>query len=265
MKYKDKMYYSNPLTDEVIDFGIKAKIIDKNYKYIHKNPFYRFSQFFMYTFIAQPMVWFYVKGKNIKIKNRKLLKKCKKGGYFIFGNHTQQLMDGFLPTYACWPKKPYLICNADNVSMPFLGKITPMWGAIPLPDTIDATRNFNKKIEYTLNKNCPIVIYPERHMWPYYTKIRPYDEKSFRYPAKYNKPIYTFTTVYKRKKEGKPPRIIVYVDGPFYADNNLDTSAKRKQLRDWAYTTMCNRAKESDYEYLTYIQKEPEQDNQHTT
>lgn len=258
MKYKDKMYYSDELNDEVLDFNINAKKIDENYKYIHKNPFYRFAEWFMYRIVAVIIVWFYVKFKGIKIKNNKVLKKCKNGGYFIYANHTQQLADGLHPTYTCFPKKPHIICGADNVSMPVLGKITPMWGAVPLPDTIPATRNFNMKIEEVLKHNNPILIYPEAHMWPYYTHIRPFTDKSFRYPVKYNKPIYTFTTTYQKKKEGKPPRITIYVDGPFYADPTLSPNEQRTQLRDWAYNTMSERAKMSNYEYLTYIKKETE-------
>lgn len=255
MKYQDKLYYTDELNDEVVDFAVNAKKIDGSYKYFHKNPFYKLGEFFMYRLFAKPVVWFYLKFKGVKIVNRKVLKQCKKGGYFVYANHTQQLMDGFHPTYTCYHKKPHIICSADNVSMGFIGKLTPLWGAVPLPDTLDATRNFNAKLEEILKANNPIIIYPERHMWPYYTKIRPFDDKSFRYPAKYNKPIFTFTTTYTKKKEGKKPRITIYVDGPFYPDTTLPVNEQRKQLRDWAYNTMCERSTNSNYEYLHYIQE----------
>lgn len=254
MKYQDKLYYTNELNDEVVDFNIKTKKIDKKYHYIHKNPFYRLGEFLSYHLIAKPIVWFYVKCQHIKFVNRKALKQCKTS-YFVYSNHTQPIMDAFHPTYTCYHKKPHLICHANNVSSKFIGKLAPMWGAIPLPDTIDATRNFNAKLEHVLCNNNPIIIYPERHLWPYYTKIRSFDTKSFRYPVKYEKPIYTFTTTYTQRKSGKKPQITIYVDGPFQVDSTLPLEEQRQQLRDWAYQTMCSRAKNSTYDYCQYIKR----------
>ena len=61
MKFGDKLYYENELTDEVIDYKITPIKIDKNYKYVRKNIFYRFFSFITYRFIATPIVWFYFK------------------------------------------------------------------------------------------------------------------------------------------------------------------------------------------------------------
>ena len=40
MKQNDIIYYEDELNDEVISSKLKKKKIDKNYKYISKNPFY---------------------------------------------------------------------------------------------------------------------------------------------------------------------------------------------------------------------------------
>lgn len=256
MKFGDFIYYDDELNDEIIDFKITPIKIDEKYNYIPTNPFYKFWSFLTYRIIATPLVWLnYKLFKNIKFKNKKILKQFKKGGYFIYANHTNQFSDGFSPTFICFPKKPYIIVNPDNVSIPFWGKFTKMWGALPLPDTINATKNFNKAIEYVLNKNNPILIYPEAHLWPYYTKIRPFDSKSFRYAINYNKPVFTFTTTYHKRKYKKSPKIVIYVDGPFYPEQTLDKKSAQQKLRDKVYDTMCMRAKLSDYEYLKYIKR----------
>ena len=260
MKYGDKFFYTTE-TDDVIDFKIKAKKIDKNYKYIHKNIFYRFFAFFTYRFIATPIMAFYYKFiKHIHFKNKKVLKQHKKGGYFIYANHTHQMSDVFTPALMTLSKFPRLITHADNVSMPFWGKFSQMWGALPLPDTIDATKNFYSAIEYVLKKNDPIVIYPEAHLWPFYTKIRNFNSLSFRYPVKYNKPIYTFTTTYRERKKGKEPAIDIYVDGPFYPDSSLPVKEAQQKLRDQAYNQMVERSKLSNYEYVTYEKRSNEND-----
>lgn len=251
--YLQKIYYSDEQNDEIVNFNLKPKKIDGKYKYLHKNPFYNVFSFILYFIFAKIIVWFYIKFRRIKIVNRKILKK-QKGGYFVYANHTCQINDAFHPTYTCLNKKPHFVCSSINVNQPVLGKITPMLGALPLPDTLDATRNFNKAMEQIVKKH-PIVIYPEAHLWPYYTKIRPFGDKSFRYPVQLKKPVYTFTTTHQLKKPGKKPKIVVYVDGPFYPDYNLSPIEQRKDLHDKVFNSLVENSKNSNYEYLTYIKK----------
>ena len=251
---KKKKIYFKTEQDDVVNFNIKKKKVDKKYKYIHNNVFYKVFSFISYRLIATPICWIYLKLNHIKFKNKNVLKQVN-GGYFVYANHTNQFSDGISPSFICFPKKPNLVVNADNVFMPFLGRIVRMWGAIPLPDTMEATKNFTKAIKHILNKNMPIIIYPEARLWPYYTKIRQYEDKSFRYPVEYNTPIFTFTTTYHKRKFSKKPKIEIYVDGPFYADQNLTKQEKRAQLRDFAYNTMKKRAELNTYEFIDYIKR----------
>lgn len=253
MNYGDKFYYSNETSDDVVDFKITPIKIDKNYKYVHKNIFYRLWSFLTYRLIATPIAWCHYKlFKRTKFINKKVLKLAKKNGFFVYANHTQQFGDAFCPTLICFPKKPGVVVNPANVSNGLIGKLTRMWGALPLPDTLDATKNFYSAIEHTLNQNNPVVIYPEAHLWPYYTKIRPFSNLSFRYPVKYDKPVFTFTTVYKLKKLGKKPKVEIHIDGPFFVDKTLPTKEAQEKLRNDCYNAMVERSKLSDYEYVTY-------------
>ena len=58
-------------------------------------------------------------------------------------------------------------------------------------------KNFINAIETHLNRKHPITIYPEAHIWPYYTKIRPFRDVSFRYPIQYKKPTFCMTNTYQ--------------------------------------------------------------------
>ncbi|MBR6778598.1 MAG: hypothetical protein IKM43_00380 [Clostridia bacterium] len=255
MKLKDTIFYKNE-NDEVLDFKINSKPIDKNYQYIHKNLLYRFISFLTYRIIAMPFVWVHFKlFKRIKFKNRKVLKTVK-GSYFVYANHTNQYSDSISPTFICFPHKPYVIVNRDNVYMPLWGKFARMWGALPLPDTIDATKNFKRTMDYYVSNNRPIIIYPEAHLWPYYTKIRDFSEKSFRYPVEYNKPIFTFTTTYHKRKYSKKPRIEIYIDGPYFVEEHLDKQQKKQQLRDVVYQQMKKRTELNTYEFVKYVNME---------
>ena len=72
MKYGDKLYYKDELNDEVVDFKVKTKKIDKTYNYLPKNIFYKFFSWFTYRFLAMPIFGFYFTFiRPVKFKNKK--------------------------------------------------------------------------------------------------------------------------------------------------------------------------------------------------
>lgn len=255
MKFGDKIYFSTE-QDELLPFK-KTKIkIDENYNYLPNNLVYNLSSFLTYRLLATPYAFISFKIlKNVKFHNAHLLKHHKKGGYFIYANHTNQFCDGFCPALICFPKKPHIIVDASNISLPIIGKFTKMWGALPVPDNVQATKNFYQAIECVLKKNNPILIYPEAHLWPYYTKIRNFSSTSFRYPVKFNKPVFTFTTIYTKKNFSKKPNIDIYVDGPFYPNNKLNEKQAQQELCTKIFQTLNMRASLSNYEYVNYIKR----------
>jgi len=261
MDKRTVIYYSDELNDEFSTAKITPRRIDESYVYIHHSLFKRFTHFFWYRIIATPIAFLYVKLKfRQKTVGKNLFKTCKKTGYFMYGNHTQIVGDPFIPNVINFPKNDYIIVHPNNVSMPILGKITPSLGALPIPDEKAAYRNFNAAIETHIQKKHVVVVYPEAHIWPYYTKIRPFPDTSFTYPAKLCSPVFCFTNTYHKRKHGKEPQIITYVDGPFYPDPELSLKLRRKDLRDRVYHAMCERANASDHEQIRYIKKEENND-----
>lgn len=177
----------------------------------------------------------------------------------MYGNHTQDIADAFIPNMLNFPKDNYVIVHPNNVSIPILGKITPSLGALPLPDDMSAYKNFMKAIEKRCSdKNC-IVIYPEAHIWPYYTKIRKFSDASFAYPIKQKVPVFCFTNTYQKKKHGLL-KIVTYIDGPFFADNKLPLREQRADLCKRVYECMCERAKKSNHVQIQYLKKEKTND-----
>lgn len=247
-----KVYKYKTEQDEFIGENIIPKDVSVKYKYIHKNPIWNICEFFVYRIVMTPIAYMYSKIKfDVKVFGREKLRKVK-DGFFVYANHTQPVLDTFVPTVASFNSKVYVICNRDNISIPFLGKLNKMLGAVPIPNHIEAMRNFLDCIKARVKRNV-VVIYPEAHVWPYYTKIRNFEDTSFKYPVKYNKPIYTYTTVYKARKD-KNPRVEVYIDGPFFKNENLSLKEAQRELRDKAYSIMCERAKLNNIEYVKYEQ-----------
>ena len=149
-----------------------------------------------------------------------------------------------------------MIVHPNNVSMPVLGKITPALGALPLPDTLKAAKNFNNAIKKVVDKGACLLIYPEAHIWPYYTGIRPFKSASFGYPLKLDAPVFCFTNTYQKRRFFKTPRMVTYIDGPFYADKSLSTAESKEKLRNEVYEAMCRRSKENNVEMIKYVKAE---------
>lgn len=257
MKQEPKIiYYKNELEDEFSTALITAKTIDGGYKYEGGVSFF-LGKLFFYQIIAKPLALCFMKLKfGHKVVNKQLLKEAKKEGYFLYGNHTNDIADALIPSLTTFPKDVYVIVHPNNVSMPVLGKITPFLGALPLPDDLKAAKNFNKAINHKIEKKHCVTIYPEAHIWPYYTKIRPFKDTSFSYPIKLGAKVFCFTNTYQKRRFCKTPRIVTYVDGPFTPDSTLGIKEQRADLRNQVYNAMCEAAKQSNVEMIQYIKIE---------
>ena len=252
--------FDNELEDDFANnTNIDTVKIDKNYKYIHKNPLWNIVSFIIYRIICLIPAFIYSKIKfRLKIVGREKIKKYikeNKKGFFVYHNHTQEILDTFLPTFIGFPKKAYIIANADNVSIKGLKIANKMMGAIPIPEDRESTKKYLEAIKYYIEKGKLISIYPEAHVWPYYTKIRNYKSVSFKYPIKYNVPAFSCTTTYQRYKKDKF-KTIVYIDGPFYADDELPNKSAQEKLRNNVYNSMKEKAENSNIDVIKYVKKE---------
>lgn len=190
---------------------------------------------------------------HMKIKGRKNLKGVK-GDFFIFGNHTQPVGDVFIPALCVLPKRIYTVVSTANYGIPIIGKILPFLGALPVVSSLHGIKELNRAIEQRIEKGHPIVIYPEAHVWEYYTDIRPFPDTSFRFPARLDKPSFAMTVTYRKAKLFKRPIMEVFLDGPFYPQGNTPKE-KAMNLHDQIYSVMRERSKNSDFAYIEYKSK----------
>lgn len=256
MKERKIIYYEDPLHDEFSTAQITPIPIDENYVYIRTGWFKKLTHFFWYRTVATPLAFCWLKVHFLhRIKGRKKLKGFRKKGLFLYGNHTQAVADALIPTMISTPQDTYVIVHPNNVSMPVLGKITPSMGALPLPDNLSASRNFIRAVQQRLEEGNAVAIYPEAHIWPYYTGIRPFPDQSFHYPVKFQTPVFCFTNVYRKRRLIRRPRIVTYVDGPFYPAPGTPAQ-QRADLREQVYACMTRRSRLSDAVYVEYRKKE---------
>ncbi|MBE6623470.1 MAG: 1-acyl-sn-glycerol-3-phosphate acyltransferase [Ruminococcaceae bacterium] len=191
---------------------------------------------------------------HMKIKGRKNLKGIK-SGFFIYGNHTQPVGDVFIPALCVLPKRIYTVVSPANYGIPVIGKILPYLGALPVAGSFSGIKKLNDAIGTRLEQKHPVVIYPEAHVWEYYTGIRPFPETSFRFPVKFNKPSFAMTVTYRKGKVFKKPVMEVFLDGPFYPEGN-NIKEKTEDLHGKVISAMKDRSKNSNYCYITYEKTE---------
>lgn len=258
------VYYKDPLNDDFAGTQINQKKVDDNFVYVHENKLWRLCSSIFYFGIALPMLYLLVKIKrHAKVKNKSVLRKVRKSGYFLYGNHTN-IYDAFIPhTQVSRFKKTYIIANPDAVSIKGVKNLVMMLGALPTPSTANSVKNFQAAIEKRISQRRAIVIYPEAHIWPFYNGLRPFSDVSFQYPAKLNAPVIAMVTTYRKPKrkfqKKRRPFIDITLSEPIYPNPELSVKENMKYLHDQVYQFMKEVIENSGSpEYINYVQANPE-------
>jgi 1-acyl-sn-glycerol-3-phosphate acyltransferase len=171
----------------------------------------------------------------------------------VYVNHTQAFGDTHIPSIPIYPKRNFFIVNPENISIKPFGTIIEMLGAIPVPGNKNTAKKFLDVIKEKIQKNCAITIYPEAHIWPYYTKIRPFKSTSFKYPVQLNAPTFCMTNTYQSYgKNGNKVKVVTYIDGPFFANTSLNINEQKEDLRNKVYNCMTERSKNNNIEVISY-------------
>lgn len=256
---KKIIYYEDALHDDFAGNNIQTKTVPADFPFALRGPFWRAAEFLVYRGIATPVVYLIGKiGFGLKIKNRRILRSLRGKGFFLYGNHTQNMMDAYTPTLAVFPRHAHIVTGPDAVSIPCICRIVQLLGAIPLPGTMKGYRPFLETMHDRIRQNRVVTIYPEAHIWPWYTGIRPFPDGSFSYPVRENAPAVAFVTTFRKRKVFRKlwPCLTVTLSEPFYPDNALPAHEAKKKLRDEVYGFMCRTAADPDnYAYYEYRQK----------
>lgn len=263
MKRKDEkvvIYYTDERNQEFSRARIRPRVIDGSYRYLHGRV-WELCSLALQNLFSMPVKILYQKIKfRLRYVGREKLKGCSNRGYFIYGNHTQPFADTFIPSVANYPHRNFFIVNPENVSMPGLRVLAELLGAIPIPRDYTGMKHFMKEIERRIRRGNSITVYPEAHIWPYYTGIRPFSAVSFRYPVELDCPVYVLTNTYHLRRGRKEKvNILTYIDGPFYPDRSLCPRERRRELRNRVFECMTERSRESDYEFIRYRRADTEE------
>ncbi|MFQ9516324.1 MAG: lysophospholipid acyltransferase family protein [Eubacterium sp.] len=256
------IYYSNELEDDFASTqAINTKPLPDNYKWIHNGILWKIFSAVLYYLIAFPLIKiinrFYY---GIRIKNRRVIKKLH-SGCFLYSNHTQHLDPFIAAEVSGWGHRTYFMAGADAFSISGIRHLVTMLGAMPVAYDLDSMRKMVDAVTRRYHEGSCITIYPEAHIWPYYTNIRNFPNASFAYPVGLDAPVVAMAVTY-RKRRGltrllfRHPCITVYCSDPMYANPSLSKRAAKKDLRDRVYNWMKKTAEENNkYEYIHYEYK----------
>ena len=266
MKQKKTVYYNDPLNDDFAPSNgkIKTKPLPEKFKWVRKNPIWKFFALLLYYIIAIPFTWLFIKiAYDAKLVGKKKLGHRDLNGCFIYGNHTQNADAIFYQSLLMAPRKTYVVCSQETVNIPGIRWLVMMLGGIPIPKTVEETKKFVDCIAYRHKRGDGIVIFPEAHIWPYATVIRPFPDSSFTYPVKHNAPVLGACVTYRERKIFRfmPPRVLIHVSDVYYPDTSLPYKEQMSKLRDQVYEFMVNTASSLDNcEYVRYVRRTKEKD-----
>lgn len=252
MAYPKKTIYYTDLTSDFVG-GEESTALPRGYRYINDSPWARLGSTVLYRGIATPIALLHNKlllGE--RIVGRGMLPR--EGGYFLFLNHTETVGDAFTPSLAAFPRRVYVVVHPANLSWGAVAELTPALGALPLPPDRHAAREFGAAIRRRLAEGGVVAVYPEAHVWPKCSFIRPFEDGAFDLARMFAAPVYTATRVYRRTALGY--RTVVYIDGPFAFDGSLGRREGREKLEREVREAMEKRAASGDVEVYRYERKE---------
>lgn len=253
-----KIYYYHALDEDMIKNAGQDYKLPSDYKWINNGKLHTIVFDILYAmvkFIAGIYCRFFIR---VQFIGKEAIDECRGRGCFVYANHTQVFGDVVIPSIVAGDHRGVVVVSPANLGIPVIGKLLPGLGALPIPNDRKRMNEFFDSLKTMIAKGRCVFIYPEAHVWPYYTGIRPFSTSSFHYPIELDAPVFSMTMTYQKRSNGRP-KIVCYIDRcdpPVPEDAN-----KRKRisaLHCSVYSRMQARSSQSNYEYCKYIKMEEE-------
>ena len=256
-----KIYFSDELNDDFYEFEkIKRPELKPNYNYVHHNIFRRILDGFVYYVIAKPILGLVSFLHGVRYKNKKNLRVLHGKGAFIYANHIG-LSDVYKFQSLVFWKKVNIIGYSDTTAIPIASLVVKAFGYLPIGMDATNLRGLRDGCEFLVKKRKEyVLIYPEAHIWPFYTKIRPFKNVSFVYPAESMSPVVPAVTVFRKVWYSKKPKQTIIFGRVIFPQEGLTVNENRDYLRDECYKEMVRIASSVEQpQYIEYIRVEPKE------
>ena len=256
------IYWHDELHDDFDQFISKRPPLKPGYNFIRSNKFANFFGNILYYGIALPLLAIFSYLTGMKVEGRKNLKAIKKTGAFVYSNHGSVPDVYKMASPVCYGKRVNILGYTDSLSVPVLKNVVRQLGFLPLPLGQDPENKaaLIEAMRYYIHKKHQIVlIYPEAHIWPYYTKIRNFKIQTMKYPAIINAPVLPVVTTWRKVWWCKRPKQTVKIGTVIMPKAELSQEENIQYLYDETLAQMRKLAEsEKQYEYIKYIYKPKE-------
>lgn len=214
MSMRKTFIVRDPMNDDFAGTDIRPRPLPADYVWRTNNRLRRLLDSLLHHVIATPLAFLYQKLVwHERLVGRRRIRPYLRQGVYLYGNHTRAAGDAFTPSLAAFPRRPFVLVHPDAVAVPGLRQVVRALGGIPVPTDIRNLGRFHGELLKLSPGNC-VVIYPEAHIWPCYTGVRPFRDSSFRYPVETGQPVFAFTVTYRRHLILPLPRTVVYIAVP---------------------------------------------------
>ena len=253
-----KTYYYRSFDEDIIKNAGQDYTLPPNYKWINDGKLHALAFRIFYNTvksIARIYCRFFM---HVRFIGQEAINECKGRGCFIYANHTQPFGDVIIPAIAAARHRIAVVVSPANLGIPVIGRFLPGLGAVPVPDDWGRMQEFVDALKILIDRGYCVVIYPEAHVWPYYTGIRPFSTSSFHYPVEMDAPVFCMTMTYQKRSHGRP-KATCYIDRCDLTA--MENTGRRKQistLHDTVLRIMKSRSLKSNCQYCKYIKIEEE-------
>ena len=251
------IYWSDELNDDFDEVGLERPGIPEGYKY-KRSAISSFFAGLFYHLIAKPILGIYCLFHGIKFVGKKNLKALHGKGAYLYANHVA-ITDVFKLQAQCFffGRRINVLGYPDALTIPVAKHIVKGLGLLPVPPKGDVKHlmELGEACDYYVTKKKQhVLIFPEAHIWPYYTHIRNFVNGSFIYPAKSNAPVVPIVTTWKKRKFRKKPKQVVYIGTPIFPKEEYNVQENRDYLHSECLKAMKLMAENVEqYEYIKYI------------
>lgn len=196
----------------------KHKIVDENYPYFRKNPFYRFGAGILRALALLLLPLWTKPYTRYKIVGKHNLKEVKKQGVVMLSNHVHATDSPLIATSVFgWSRKVWIVTLSGNIDIPVAGDFIRALGGLPVGDTVGGMKKFRKTIDSLLQKKKPVLFFSEAALWPYYRGIRPFHKGAFVFSVNNNVPILPVLSTFITRPNGRQ-KMVINILPPIYPE-----------------------------------------------
>lgn len=241
---QEEVEYIEELPDDAHVFHMWTPLefeADSEYSFVPKSKIFLLISNLTYLIVYPILVTLNKVMFGFKIEGKAKLKKIK-GAKITVSNHIHQ-MDCTMNAIANAPHKTYFPTLQSNFQIPIVRDLIKVLNAIPIPNKVNAKKQFIKAMNELLGEGKTVHFYPEAALRPYCKKLRNFKKGAFQFAVENDIPIVPFVYYFEEPKGiykyyKKKPCIKMKILEPVYPNKENRKQDEIIRLKEEVYNKM---------------------------